>query len=84
MLNDHLPDAHLWSSLILTYDAFSQVLKAGASWRATAQVNCSVNLGLIVMLIVVVMVTVMMLIVVMMVTVTKKSSDGDGDYYDPD
>ena len=71
-------------SLILTYDAFSQVLKAGASWRATAQVNCSVNLGLIVMLIVVVMVTVMMLIVVMMVTVTKKSSVGDGDYYDPD
>ena len=74
-ISDHLLFSPIYdASLILTYDAFSQVLKAGASWRATAQVNCSVNLGLIVMLIVVVMVTV----------TKKKSSDGDGDYYDPD
>ena len=78
-------------SLILTYDAFSQVLKAGASWRATAQVNCSVNLGLIVMLIVVmvvmlivVIVVIVVMMVMMVMMVTKKSSVGDGDYYDPD
>ena len=28
-----------------TYDTLPQVLKAGASWRTPAQVDCSINLG---------------------------------------